>query len=162
MNTKSGSSCEPASVHLRAATAADIAVMIALERKVPLAAHWSEQTYLEILAPEAPPRIFIVAEDHDTIIGFLIARLTDHDCELENIVVTPGLQRRGTGSELLRALISGARARGVSRIILEVRESNNAARALYEQFGFAITGRRKSYYGSSVELEDAVLYALQL
>jgi ribosomal-protein-alanine N-acetyltransferase len=41
-------------------------------------------------------------------------------------------------------------------VFLEVRESNSAARTLYEKAGFEATGLRKSYYANPVE--DAVLY----
>jgi ribosomal-protein-alanine N-acetyltransferase len=41
-------------------------------------------------------------------------------------------------------------------VFLEVRESNAAARTLYENAGFEQTGRRRSYYTSP--LEDAILY----
>ena len=44
-------------------------------------------------------------------------------------------------------------------MFLEVRESNAAARTLYEKAGFEQTGRRHSYYTSP--LEDAILYRLR-
>ena len=45
-------------------------------------------------------------------------------------------------------------------MFLEVRESNIAARKLYEKAGFEPTGRRKSYYTDP--LEDALLYRRSL
>ena len=42
-------------------------------------------------------------------------------------------------------------------VFLEVRESNSAARSLYEKLGFQQTGRRKSYYANPIE--DAILYS---
>jgi ribosomal-protein-alanine N-acetyltransferase len=95
----------------------------------------------------------------------VIARLTSGECELENIAVAPGLRRKGAGTQLIQSLIAAARERGAHSIFLEVRESNNAARALYEKCGFANTGRRPRYYSSpeeEEEEEDAVLYSLHL
>jgi ribosomal-protein-alanine N-acetyltransferase len=60
------------------------------------------------------------------------------------------------GSKLTCALVGPVRQRKVTRVFLEVRESNAAARALYEKCGFQISGRRKSYYSDPAE--DAVLY----
>ena len=42
---------------------------------------------------------------------------------------------------------------------LEVRPSNNAARSLYESFGFEEVGRRRRYYDDTQE--DAILLALE-
>ena len=165
MNAKSDSSqpsVENADSNIRPANAADIAAIIALERNSPQAAHWSEQTYSEMFAGEAAPRIAIVAEENGTLAGFIVARVADKDCELENIAVAENFQRQGTGSKLMRALISEARKRNAARIFLEVRESNTAARALYEKCGFGITGGRKSYYVGENGSEDAVLYTLAL
>ena len=46
-------------------------------------------------------------------------------------------------------------AAGVRSLYLEVRESNVAARALYDSEGFAAVGRRRGYYRNP--LEDALL-----
>jgi ribosomal-protein-alanine acetyltransferase len=165
MNAKSDSShpsVESADSNIRLAGAADIAAIIALERNSPQAAHWSEQIYREMFAGEAAPRIAIVAEENGMIAGFIVARVAEKDCELENIAVAENVQRRGTGSKLMRALISEARKRNAARIFLEVRESNRAARALYEKCGFGVTGDRKSYYATENGRENAVLYTLAL
>jgi ribosomal-protein-alanine N-acetyltransferase len=94
------------------------------------------------------------------VCGFVIARLTSGECELENIAVSPSSQRKGAGTQLIQSLIATARERSVHRVHLEARESNSAARALYEECGFAITGRRPKYYSGPVE--DAVLYSIHL
>jgi ribosomal-protein-alanine N-acetyltransferase len=58
------------------------------------------------------------------------------------------------------ALLSAARETNSDSVFLEVRESNVAARSLYEKAGFEQEGRRKSYYTNP--MEDAVLYRLIL
>jgi ribosomal-protein-alanine acetyltransferase len=145
----------------RSATPDDIPAILTLERAARSAAHWTESTYHEVFAPEAPARIAILLENesHGTW-GFVIARLTSGECELENIAVAPGLQRKGAGTQLIQSLIAAARERSAHSIHLEVRDSNNAARAFYEKCGFANTGRRPKYY--SRPQEDAVLYSLHL
>ena len=122
--------------------------------------HWSEQTYQAIFKPGAAERILWVIDEGGQLQGFLVARFTLSECELENLVVAADSRRQGWGSALLQALISEARARHLERILLEVRPSNPAARALYERFGFRVGGKRKNYY--SQPPEDALVLVLAL
>ncbi len=147
------------SATIRAAVAADIPAIIAIERSAPLAAHWNENAYAAKFAADAPPRIMIVAEnENQRLCGFLVARVATDECELENIVVAPQQVRRGVGSGLLQHLIRTASERGVQRIFLEVRESNHDARRLYQRAGFIQDGCREGYYAGPSE--TAVLYSL--
>jgi len=75
-------------------------------------------------------------------------------------VVAPTSRRQGLGRRLLHALLAGARETNSHSVFLEVRESNGAARSLYEKAGFAQTGRRKAYYKDPAE--DALLYRFSL
>ena len=146
---------------IRQATLADLRAIIALEREAVSAAHWNETAYRDIFKQDAPARIALVSNDQNGATqGFVIARINRQDCELENIVVADSARRQGMGSTLLQALIAGARRRSAARIFLEVRQSNAGARAFYEKFGFALDGRRKSYYSNPVE--DALSYTLTL
>jgi [ribosomal protein S18]-alanine N-acetyltransferase len=145
----------------RPAAPADIPSILVLERATLSAAHWPESAYHEVFAPEAPARIAILLEDESHVVcGFVIARLTSGECELENIAVAPGLQRKGVGTQLIQSLIGAARERSAHSIHLEVRDSNNAARSFYEKCGFANAGRRPKYYSGPEE--DAVLCSLHL
>ena len=150
---------------LRHATPDDIPAVLLLEREAIPAAHWSERSYRSVFEPGSLVRIAMVvrADGRDSegpLQAFLVARISGPDCELENMAVAPQNQRCGLGSKLIHALIAEARERKAARIFLEVRESNITARCLYEKRGFAITGRRKSYYVNPPE--DALLYSLQL
>jgi len=100
------------------------------------------------------------SERKNQLLGFLLARITGQECELENVAVASESQRRRVGTQLIHALIQAAREHRVLRILLEVRESNIPARSLYEKLGFKVTNRRQSYYNHPTE--DAVLYALAL
>jgi [ribosomal protein S18]-alanine N-acetyltransferase len=134
--------------------------MLALEREVPSLVHWSEQSYLAAFAPGALERSVLVIEHGKALLAFLIARFSETECELENIVVASPQRRHGLALQLLKTLIADARKRGAARILLEVRESNTAARGLYEKVGFRVSGRRKSYY--SLPREDALSFELAL
>ena len=159
---------------IRLGTPADVLSIVSLDRDCPSAAHWTEQQYRQALGNGGAKRLVLVAEtlfdsapDRVTtpgaapnILGFLVALHLAPEWELENIVVATTARRRGLGEQLLHALLAKARQTNSQSVFLEVRESNGAARSLYEKTGFAQTGRRKSYYKDPVE--DAVLYRLTL
>jgi len=150
-------------VHIRPATPADIPHMMSLERQSATAGHWTEELYRKSFQPESAARLLLVAEGTDvrpankapSILGFLIAHHLAPEWELENLVVAPTARRKGMGKRLLNALLHAARETR-SSVFLEVRESNMAARVLYESAGFKQTGRRPAYYTKPAE--DAILY----
>jgi ribosomal-protein-alanine N-acetyltransferase len=90
-----------------------------------------------------------VAETAGQAIGYLTYRVTAGEGEVLHVEVRPEWRRQGVG----RALILQTR-REAPVWHLEVRESNAAARALYEQLGFVEVGRRLAYYSDG---ETAIL-----
>jgi ribosomal-protein-alanine N-acetyltransferase len=80
--------------------------------------------------------------------------------EIQNVVVGREFLRQGVASELVQEICARARTAKMSAIILEVRESNRAARALYSKSDFREVGRRRGYYRNPQE--DAILYAKRL
>jgi [ribosomal protein S18]-alanine N-acetyltransferase len=147
-------------MNIRVGRSEDLEALVGLERESPTTAHWPESSYRGLFDEGGPERISLIAEDEGNPAGFLIARITGDECELENVVVAEASQRRGVASRLIQSLVKVASDQKAARIFLEVRESNVAARALYERCGFAIHGRRKSYY--TAPTEDALLYNLVL
>ncbi|MDR3749310.1 MAG: ribosomal protein S18-alanine N-acetyltransferase [Acidobacteriota bacterium] len=142
---------------IRTATFADVPAMCELEEQSVAAAHWSEHEYDALFAADAPPRRVLVAVNgtDDAVMGFLIASCATDAWEIENVVVAPEERRQGIASELVSNLISRARAGAATSVLLEVRESNAAARGLYEKHGFRLQGRRPQYYRDPGE--DALL-----
>jgi ribosomal-protein-alanine acetyltransferase len=144
-------------VKLRPATLDDIPALMALEKHAVTTAHWSAEQYQEIFSRN-PPRVAIVIEDQNAIQGFLIARAVGPEWELENIAIAGPASRRGHGSRLLGEFLDTARSRGATAVFLEVRESNSAARRLYEKWAFSASGRRSNYYRDPKEA--AITYRL--
>ena len=149
--------------------------MTELERQSSTAAHWSQQQYEDLFAcgnhrAQSERFAWVVVSDSEERIGpagmqpeplaFLVARRTNTEWELENIVVREAVRRRGIARLLLGEFVSQVRAEQGVSIFLEVRNSNQSARALYRKVGFEETGSRKSYYASPVE--DAILCRLRL
>jgi [ribosomal protein S18]-alanine N-acetyltransferase len=152
-------------VQIRPATLADVTSMMHLERQSSTAGHWTEDQYRQALQPESTRLVLVIdqpsaPEAPTGILAFLVAQRIAPDWELENIVVATTAHRKGLGKRLLQHLLSAARETNSAAVFLEVRESNTAARTLYEQAGFAQTRRRKSYYTNPQE--DAVLYRRSL
>ena len=141
---------------IRTATLADVETLQKLEAGAATAAHWSEQKYREMFFDSGPRRIAIVAEDREQIQGFLVARVVADAWEIENVVVAVQLRRQGLGSALLWECLKRAEEGGARAVLLEVRESNEKAKRLYEKAGFQQSGRRARYYENPQE--DALVY----
>lgn len=105
-------------------------------------------------------RMLLVAESAEGVIdAFCLASLVLDEASLLLIAVRREVRRRRLGRGLLRALLDSLGPAGIERCLLEVRESNTAALALYQSCGFARDGRRRGYYpsGANEEREDAIL-----
>lgn len=140
---------------IRAATPADLAAIAAAER-ASFADPWSEQGIGELL--ESPQVTALVATDdgNQGLVGYLIARVIVDEAEILSVAVLPPSRGLGAGGRLLDQALSALVARGAQAVFLEVRESNVAARSLYERRGFRAVGLRPAYYRSPPE--DAVRY----
>jgi len=140
------------------ATLADLPAMMALEKRAAPAAHWSAEQYEALFRASDPGRIALILWEESDLQGFVIARVVGKEWEIENIAVAGPVRRRGLGTRLLGELLDSARAKDAAAVFLEVRESNQAARALYEKWAFRESGRRPRYYKDPPE--DAILYRL--
>ncbi len=121
---------------------------------------WSRQMFLE----SAENDCFIITLVKDlqlskTVAYSLIYCAADQ-ADLANIAVLPECRGQKLGRELLEITMEKARETGVSEVFLEVRESNAAARGLYNTSEFVEIGRRKKYYSNP--REDAIIMVRKL
>jgi ribosomal-protein-alanine N-acetyltransferase len=80
------------------------------------------------------------------------------EMHLLNLTVAPAWQGRGLARRLLDVLLQRCRDAHAATLWLEVRASNQRARALYRQRGFSEVGLRKGYYPAAHGTrEDAVV-----
>jgi tRNA threonylcarbamoyladenosine biosynthesis protein TsaB len=144
-------------VYIRPMVHADIPPVIAIANGLPDAPHWRTEVYQDMLDPARnPARICLVAEESGRrLVGFGVMVLIPPQAELEAIAVTKEHQRRGIAGSLLSDLLTELKRFDITEVILEVRESNRAARAFYRESEFFETGRRRSYYADPQE--DALL-----
>ena len=80
--------------------------------------------------------------------------------DLLTIATIPVARGRGIASLMLTELVSTAQQAGCPDVLLEVRQSNEAAQRLYTGHGFVPIGRRRRYYQAPPE--DAVVMRLTL
>lgn len=92
--------------------------------------------------------------------AFALYSWVGDEAELIKLAVSPFHRRQGLGSLLLEAGMDELRARGIQRLLLEVRASNQGAQALYRALGFHTIGIRKDYY--QTPREDAWVYLREL
>ncbi|HKW66087.1 MAG TPA: ribosomal protein S18-alanine N-acetyltransferase [Terriglobales bacterium] len=145
---------------IRLATPGDIDALLAVEREAHSAAHWSRAQYEAIFQSGALPRLCLLAEN-GPLQAFLVAQTAAPEWELENIVVAPPARRQGLGTLLVRSLLERARQQHALTVLLEVRASNAAARALYRACGFVEAGSRARYYQNPEEVAIVCRYNLQ-
>ena len=142
-------------VAVRPATSSEVAAILAIERQSPSAAHWTSEQYNNLLRNG----VVLVSEEAGKLAGFICAKAVAGEWEIENVVVAPEFLRRGIASRLLSRLIQQARNAEASAILMEVRESNEPARRLYEKRDFREVGSRRAYYNDPVE--NAILCTLR-
>jgi ribosomal-protein-alanine acetyltransferase len=144
-------------VSIRRMLQADIPSVTAIANSLPDAPHWRSKVYQDMLDPDRiPARICLVAEDSERrLVGFGVMVLIPPQAELEAIAVTGECQRQGIARNLLSDLLTRLKRFHITEVILEVRESNLAARAFYRSSGFVEAGWRRGYYADPQE--DALL-----
>jgi ribosomal-protein-alanine N-acetyltransferase len=78
--------------------------------------------------------------------GFISYQKILDEIEISHVVIHQKFQGEGLGSQLLDHAILLFKEQGINSVFLEVRESNEGARRLYERKGFGLLNRRKNYY----------------
>ena len=134
----------------RLSTAADLDAVVELEEASfnnPTTRDWYER---ELERPEVC-FIYVLRTPDVPVAAFCAFWLVVDQVHINNLAVRPEMRRRGLGSRLLDAVMKEAGKLGAASLMLEVRESNTAARHLYENAGFNVHSVRKSYYTNPVE-----------
>jgi len=88
----------------------------------------------------------LAAEVDDKFAGFAITEFGDTKAHLSLFAVQPAYQRRGIGLAMVEWIIESALTAGITRIDVEMRSNNFAARSFYEALGFVATGQVAGYY----------------
>jgi ribosomal-protein-alanine N-acetyltransferase len=129
---------------IRAFRPEEISDLVSITEESSQSASWSNESYEQLRKTEG--FLGLVSESAGRVSGFLVARQVGDEGEILNVAVRRQNRRKGEGRALLSAVLEQLHRRGVRRVCLEVRESNETAIAFYQKQGFAKTGRRPGYY----------------
>jgi [ribosomal protein S18]-alanine N-acetyltransferase len=149
-------------MQIRPFTEQDIDSVCAIQLECQQAAQWKPEDYLQ-LARDPGSSILIAELDTShppQIAGFAAAQQIVDETELRNIAVHPLHRRKGIARALLAHLIRNLQESGAKELYLEVRPSNQAARAVYASKGFHLQYTRPGYYQNPAE--DALVMALEI
>ena len=146
------------SFRLRPASSADLGGLNSLER-ASFSDPWTSAQLAHSLADAAT--IGLVIEEADgLLVGYAFGRVIADEAEILTLAVHPIRRRLGLGRRLLDEVLAAMAGRSVRTVWLEVRVSNEGARAMYAQAGFIASGVRRSYYRRPVE--DAMVLKCNL
>ncbi len=157
-NAAGGLSPVPEAVIVRAAVEGDLAAIHAIE-SASFGDPWSLEGFRDLVDhPRAKLEVAVGAGGQ--VLGYAVAWYVADESEIANLAVVPAARRKGVGALLLDRILRRAAEFGAKTVFLEVRESNEAARKLYEAREFEIAGRRLQYYRSPDE--DALIMRRKL
>ena len=114
---------------------------------------WSEKSIASELANSLS--LWLVAVENGAVAGYVGSQSVMGEADMMNIAVLPSQRRKGIAQGLVDSLVAALAARDVHSLTLEVRASNEPAKALYEKLGFSQIGRRPNYYRNP--REDALI-----
>ena len=109
--------------------------------------NFEEAFYLEYIKNQR----VIVAEKEENVIGYVIFNQILDEAEIYKIVVLKELRKKQIAFKIIEFLIKELKLRDVSKVFLEVRESNIPARNLYKKCGFVEIRKIVDYYNNPKE-----------
>lgn len=122
---------------------------------------WNLTTLKNLLAQDHS--FGFTAMDGNIAVGFIAGHLIPGETEILSFGVLKKYQGQGIGEDLLQKFLNESRAKGTTRVLLDVAEDSLAAITLYQKYQFEIFGRRERYYARDGQNRvDALLMALSL
>lgn len=119
---------------------------------------WSEKSVMETV--QQKQSVCFAAEKAGHILGYLLVYHAADEAEIARIAVQKEARRQGAAGKLMQALEHYCEEHKMEKLLLDVRESNEAARSFYTKNGFVEDGIRQGFYTNPSE--DAVLMSRQL
>ncbi|KPU26906.1 30S ribosomal protein S18 [Caloranaerobacter sp. TR13] len=138
---------------IRDMTEEDIDEVLDIEKKS-FKTPWSRDAFVKEVNQNKLAK-YIVASIEGKVVGYGGVWIIVDEGHITNIAVHPNFRGLGIGNLLVEGLIGTCRERGINRMTLEVRKSNNIAKSLYKKYGFKEYGIRPGYYSDTKE--DAII-----
>jgi ribosomal-protein-alanine N-acetyltransferase len=115
---------------------------------------WTAESLAAEVSDNALARYFCLEMDGQ-VCAYMGVWLIFEEAHVTNVAVREDCRRQGWGEFLFRRVIAEIIPLGICKMTLEVRESNGAARGLYQKLGFKAEGVRPGYYNDN--REDAII-----
>lgn len=141
-----------ADIAVRLAQRSDAAAIAALSRdeiEHGLPWRWRAERIADAIA-DADTNVAVADGEHGTLAGFGVMVYRERHAHLLLFAVHPSRRRSGVGSALLLWLEAVARSAGITRIRLEARQDNEAARCFYSEHGYHERALRPAMYSNAV------------
>lgn len=135
-------------VNIRLMQEKDLHQVAAIEKNI-FSVPWSEKSFSDSLSSK--DTLYVVAENDNNIVGYCGMYLSLNEGNITNVAVDSGYRRQNIAFNMLEYILGLAKEKGITDVILEVRETNVPAIMLYEQLGFKEAGIRKNFYIEPVE-----------
>lgn len=135
-------------ITVRKMSDSDIEEVAAIEQSI-FSMPWSADSFRDSLALEHT--IYLTAEVDGKIAGYCGMYKLFHEGEIVNVAVKTEYRKHGVAQTMLNELIHLGEVAEIDTFLLEVRETNQPARNLYEKLGFTQMGIRKNFYEKPVE-----------
>jgi ribosomal-protein-alanine N-acetyltransferase len=116
---------------------------------------WTREMLARELERSDITRVYVLRLRDRRVVAFCACWVIHDELHINTIAVDVGVRRHGLASRLMEHVLREAAREGARRATLEVRRSNEAALALYQRLGFAVTAVRPRYY--SQPEEDALI-----
>ncbi len=148
-----------AAITIERMTKEDLDQVMAIEERS-FTTPWSRNLFLAEFR-NRPISLMLVALSEGTgreVVGYIVCWVFVDELHILDLATKESIRRHGVGRRLVLAALGTAYDGGARKVFLEVRRSNAAALALYEDLGFEQTQVRSEYYANPVE--DAIVMTL--
>ena len=122
---------------------------------------WTRDMLARELERSDVTRVYVLRRPGQRVAAFCACWVVHDELHVNTIAVDAAVRRQGLATRLMEHVMRDAAREGARRATLEVRRSNGAALALYQQLGFTITAVRPRYY-SHPEEDALILWREQL
>jgi len=120
---------------------------------------WTKSQWEKELTDPKRICLGIIELETNNLLGFCTAWLVINEIHITSIAVDPAYQRKGLGKFLLSDLIKFSSSLRTNLIHLEVKDTNEPAKAFYKSMGFKTVGNRSNFYKDG---SDALLLTKEI
>ena len=145
-------------VFIRKMTEADVPAVSRIDQ-MSFSLPWPEHSFHYEVSENRVARCLVAETEDKRIAAMIVSWIIVDEMHIATIATHPDFRRQGIGRQLLTQALLDGREAGARLAFLEVRDGNEAAQAMYREFGFRITGKRARYYRDNGE--DAILMTLE-